>query len=144
VTTTFLLDTNTVSYIAKGISQAARTRLTQLGAGDVVSISSITEAELRYGMARRPAAHALHAAIHTFLLKVKILPWRSEEAEAYGAMRAALEAAGKTIAAMDLLIAAHAASVNAVLVTNDKAFENLLPLPLKLSPAAIVNWATDL
>jgi len=141
---TYLLDTNTVSYIVKGTSPAARAKLVQLGDDDVVAISSITEAEMRYGMARRPSARALHAAIELFLVKVRIFPWRSEEADVYGAMRQALETAGRSLHGMDLLIAAHAAAIGAVLVTSDQAFQNLTHLRLRESPTAIVDWATDL
>jgi len=75
MTVTYLLDTNTVSYIAKGNSPAARARLEALGLDESVCISSITEAELRYGLARRPAAQALRAAVEGLLLKLNILSW---------------------------------------------------------------------
>lgn len=57
---------------------------------------------------------------------------------AYGKLRARQEGAGKMIGALDLLIAAHAVAVGAVLVTNDKAFAQVTALPGR------VNWATDL
>ena len=63
MTVTYLLDTNTVSYIAKGKSPAARARLEALREDEAVCISSITEAEIRYGLARRPDARALRAAV---------------------------------------------------------------------------------
>jgi len=85
---TYLLDTNTLSYIAKGKSQAARARLASLRAGETVCISSITEAEVRYGLAKRPQARRLHAAVEALLFKLQILPWGSEEATAYGRLRA--------------------------------------------------------
>lgn len=135
---TYLLDTNTVSYIIKGSSPAARARLEALDNQHLACISAITEAELRYGLAKRPAAHKLHAAVEAFLLKLHILPWSSDEAAAYGLLRAQLEAAGTTLSQMDMLIAAQALAQNAVMVTNDKAFLQVAALP------QTVNWASDL
>src|SRR5208282_1018935 len=112
---TYLLDTNTLSYIAKGRSRDARSRLDSLGAGDAACISSITEAELRYGLAKRPQAHALRAAIEGLLFKLRILPWGSKEAAAYGSLRAKLEASGSVLSELDLQIAAHAIAIGAVL-----------------------------
>jgi tRNA(fMet)-specific endonuclease VapC len=138
MTVTYLLDTNTVSYIAKGKSPAARARLEGLGEEEIVCISSITEAELRYGLAKRPEARVLRAAIEALLFKLRILPWGSKEAAAYGALRARLEAAGITLSELDLQIAAHAIALGAVLVTNDKAFLQVEDL------GATVNWASDI
>lgn len=138
MTVTYLLDTNTVSYIATGKSPAARARLEALGEAEIVCISSITEAELRYGLARRPAAHALRAAVEALLFKIRILSWGSKEAAAYGELRAKLEAAGIALSELDMQIAAQALAVNAVLVTNDKAFSHVEAL------GATANWASDL
>jgi tRNA(fMet)-specific endonuclease VapC len=135
---TYLLDTNTVSYIVRGRSPAARARLQALNAGDVACISSITEAEVRYGLARRPQAHTLRAAIEGLLFKLPILPWGSPEAAAYGNLRAKLEAAGTVLSELDLLIAAQAIAANAVLVTNDRALARIKDLH------GTVNWATDI
>jgi tRNA(fMet)-specific endonuclease VapC len=137
MTVTYLLDTNTVSYIAKGNSPASRARLEALGVDEMVCISSITEAELRYGLARRPAAQALRASVERLLLKLHILPWGSKEAAAYGVLRAKLAAAGIVLSQLDLQLAAHAIAVGAVLVTNDKAFKRVADL------GKTVNWATD-
>jgi tRNA(fMet)-specific endonuclease VapC len=134
---TYLLDTNTISYIAKGNSPAARAHLVSLRAGEALCISAITEAELRYGLAKRPQAHALRGAIENLLLKLRILPWGSNEAAAYGTLRAGLEAAGRMISELDLQIAAHAIAIGAVLVTNDKALARIKDLH------GTENWATD-
>jgi tRNA(fMet)-specific endonuclease VapC len=134
---TYLLDTNTLSYIAKGRSPAARARLQSLGAGDVACISSITEAEVRYGLAKRPQAQALRAAIEGLLFKLQILPWGSKEAAAYGSLRARLKASGSVLSELDLLIAAQAIALGVVLVTNDKALARIKELH------GTVNWAID-
>jgi tRNA(fMet)-specific endonuclease VapC len=134
----YMLDTNMVSYITKGHSQAARTRMLNLKDDEVVCLSAITEAEIRYGLAKRPEATALRERMEWFLAAVKILPWGREEAKAYGTLRAKLESSGKTLENMDMQIAAHAIALGAVLVTNDKAFAHVDDLH------ATVNWATDL
>lgn len=134
----YMLDTNMVSYIAKGHSQAARSRMLNLEQDEAVCLSVITEAEIRYGLAKRPEATALRERMEWFLSAVKVLPWGRDEARTYGAIRATLESSGKTLESMDMQIAAHAIAVSAVLVTNDNAFayvEDLQPT---------VNWATDL
>ncbi len=134
----YLLDTNTVSYIAKGKSAVARAHLESLSAGDVACISAITEAELRYGLARRPAAHALRAAVEGLLFKIRVLPWGSREAAAYGDLKARLDAEGISLSALDMLIAAQAIAADAVLVSNDRAFSHVKDL------RAVTNWASDI
>jgi tRNA(fMet)-specific endonuclease VapC len=133
-----MLDTNLVSYIAKGHSKAARTRMLNLEKDEVVCLSAITEAEIRFGLAKRPEAVALRERMEWFLAAIKILSWGSEEAKAYGALRASLESSGKTLENMDMQIAAHAIALGATLVTNDKAFAHVDNLH------ATANWATDL
>jgi tRNA(fMet)-specific endonuclease VapC len=136
-----MMDTNTVSYMLRAKSLNARRKLAALADDEVGCISAITEAELRYGVEKR-GTDAQRTALELWLGKVQILPWGSEESKVYGRMRAELERSGRMLGNMDLLIAAHAASVGAVLVTNDNAFKNLEGL--KEAPHATVNWATDL
>jgi tRNA(fMet)-specific endonuclease VapC len=109
-----------------------------LGENEIACISVMTEAEIRCGLAKRPEAVALRERMEWFLGAIKILPWGSEEAKAYGALRAKLESLGKTLENMDLQIAAHAIAVGAVLVSKDRAFAQVDEL------RATVNWATDL
>ena len=138
MTTLYMLDTNMVSYIAKGHSKAARARMLNLEKDEVVCLSAITEAEILYGLAKRPEATALCERMEWFLAAVQILPWGRDEAKAYGALRARLESSGKTLKNMDMQIAAHAIALGAALVTNDKAFAQVDDLH------TIVNWAIDL
>ncbi len=116
----YLLDTNIVSHLIKDhpvVSQRiVKVPMASLG------ISVITEAELYYGLAKRPEAKRLHLVVEEFLKRVDVLPWDSAIVKNYGFIRAEMERQGKTLAPLDLLIAAHALSLNAVLVTNDKAF----------------------
>ena len=134
---TWLLDTNTVSYIVRGKSLAARDRLDGLKINEVGCISVITEAEIHYGLAKKNPSFALRTILSDFLGKMQILPWGSDEAQAYGALRFKLERAGKVLGALDMLIAAHAISTNATLVTSDKTFSQVEDL------RPPVNWAVD-
>ena len=134
----FMLDTNMVSYIAKGHSKAARARMLNLEDDEVFCLSVITEAEIRYGLAKRPEATLLRERMEWFLAAVKVLPWGRDEAGAYGSLRAKLESSGESLQNMDMLIAAHAIATGAVLVTNDRAFAQVDDL------RSTVNWATDL
>jgi tRNA(fMet)-specific endonuclease VapC len=136
--TLYMLDTNTVSYMANGKSKAARARLLNLGVDEAVCLSVVTEAEVLYGLARRPEAVALKERMEWFLASIRILPWGRDEAAVYGPMRAKLESAGKVLGTMDMQIAAHAVAAGAVLVTSDKAFGFVKELK------GVVNWATDL
>jgi len=138
VTFLYILDTNMVSYIVKGRSPAARARLLALKEDEVAAVSAITEAEIRYGLAKRPEATALKALMEGFLASIRVLPWDREEADTYGRLRAKLEKNGISLGSMDMMIAAHASATGAILVTNDKAFSQVDDLH------ATVNWATDL
>jgi len=138
MTRRYMIDTNIVSYIIKGKSPAARAKLANLQHGDVACISVITEAELQYGLARSPNATVLRSAVEGFLAKIQVLPWGREEALAYGGLRVKQEATGRPLGNLDMLIAAHAISVGAILVTNDQAFSRLPDLQ------PTMNWATEL
>jgi len=120
----FMLDTNMASYIIKGANDAVQKRLENVPMTSVC-ISSVTQAELLLGVAKKPDAKQLPVAVNEFLLRVEILPWDSLAAEAYADLRAVFEKEGKSLGAMDMLIAAHSASLGAILVTNDKAFYNV-------------------
>lgn len=115
-----MLDTNTVSHLIKGHPAAvARMVATPMAS---LCISAVTEGEMLFGLAKRPAAKRLHVAVHEFLLRVDALPWDRAVARHYGAVRAGMERQGKVLAPLDMMIAAHALSVGATLVSNDRAF----------------------
>jgi tRNA(fMet)-specific endonuclease VapC len=96
-----------------------------------LAISTVTEGELRFGIARQPAATRLHALIEDFFLRVAILPWDSEAAQHYGQLRASLERDGRPIGNLDTMIAAHAIAIGATLVTNDRAFTRIKKLKVE-------------
>lgn len=132
--TRYMLDTNTVSHFIREHPAVVRRVLAVPMAG--VCISSITEGELLFGLARRPEAKRLHTAVREFLRRVDVLPWDSDVAERYGAARAALERQGKTLGPLDLLIASHGLHAGAVLVTNDRAFAQVDGLRVE-------DWTAD-
>ena len=139
----YLLDTNMVSYIVSGASPAARAQLLRLEGKSAVYVSAISEAELRFGIAKGPKHPTRIAMMEHFLTKATVLSWGHEEAVTYGELRASLQATGSPLGALDTLIAAHALAIDAVLVTHDKSF-----LKLKLANRdrkfQVVDWATDL
>ncbi len=120
----YMLDTNTASYIIKGKPITVREHLQSVPMASV-SISAITEAVLLHGVARKPEAKHLPLIVKEFLLRVEVLPWDSDAANAYAQLRTACEKEGKPLGTMDMLIAAHSVAAGAVLITNDKAFYNL-------------------
>lgn len=117
----YLLDTNTASYIIKGTFPRVRERLLRVPMADV-GVSAVTEAELRFGVARRPEAAKLKLAVEEFLLRVEVLPWDSEAAQHYAQLRATLEAKGEPMGNLDMMIAAQAVGAEVVLVTSDRVF----------------------
>ena len=66
-----------------------------------------------------------------FLRRIDVLPWESTTAECCGIVRAEMARHGKVLAPLDMLIAAHALCVSAVLVTNDRAFGQMAHLPVE-------------
>ena len=134
----YVLDTNMVAYIVSGRSMAARKRLKLERERAAVALSAVTQAEILFGLERKPEAIRLRAAVEDFFNAVPVMAWDSDAARAYGLLRARLSAAGKSLSAMDLLIASHAIAVNAVLVTHDKA---LLQVSSFLK---VMDWASDL
>ncbi|MGH9586868.1 MAG: type II toxin-antitoxin system VapC family toxin [Acidobacteriaceae bacterium] len=119
-----MLDTNAFSQAARGTLSAFKARFESVDL-DVVAVSVITEAELLFGLIRRPLAHQLAASVHTLLSKITIFPWTSESAGIYATLRFTLERKGLPMSAMDMMIAAHALAEDAILVTNDKAFHRI-------------------
>ena len=123
--TLYLLDTNIASHIIKGDLPQVMQHLLSVPMRDV-AVSVITEAELQYGIAKRGNPQGLATRVREFLIRVEVLPWTQEVALVYGELRAECERVGATLAAMDMLIAAHAKAIGATLVTRNKTF-SLIP-----------------
>lgn len=126
----YLLDTNIASYAIKGNFPRVREKLLEVPISDV-GISVISEAELRFGAARKGATPQLKLAVEEFLVRVEIVPWDSEAARQYAGLRSTLEDAGTPIANFDFMIAAHALAVSAVLVTHDRVFRRVKHLKIE-------------
>jgi len=129
-----MLDTNTVRHLVKQHPNVTRRVLGVPMAS--LCISAITAGELRYGLARRPDAVRLHAAVTELIRRVDVLPWDFLAAERYGILRADLNRTGRPLGSLDLLIAAHALAVSAVMVTNDRAFSQITHLQIE-------DWTVD-
>jgi tRNA(fMet)-specific endonuclease VapC len=125
----YMLDTNTVSHLLRKHPAVAEHIVAVPMAS--LCISAITEGELLFGLAKHPDAKQLHLAVREFLRRIDVLPWESATAGCYGIARAELARHGKVLAPLDMLIAAHALSVRAVLVTNDRAFGQVAHLPVE-------------
>jgi tRNA(fMet)-specific endonuclease VapC len=131
----FMLDTNTVSYLVRRHPSVLR----RIAAMPVTSIciSAITAGELIFGLMRVPGARCRHVAVTEFLRRVDVLPWESSTAARYGSINAEMQRQGISLGPLDLLIAAHALTVEAVLVTSDKAFSRVTGLQIE-------DWTVDM
>jgi len=97
-----------------------------------VAVSTITTAELWHGVENSARKEQNQAALGKFLLPLEVLPFDEKAAQAYGNICCHLERMGKVIGAMDLLIAAHAVSSGAVLVSqNLREFQRVPGLKLE-------------
>ncbi len=115
------------SYVIKGHPPQVRRKLAEVPM-ESIAISTITQAELLYGLARKGHPVALSRLIREFLLRVKVLPWDEKAAIVYGDLRASCASSGITLSALDMLILSHSVSSKSILVTHDKAF-SLLTYP---------------
>jgi tRNA(fMet)-specific endonuclease VapC len=119
-----MLDTNVASDVIR--STIADQRLVRIPM-QLLGISTITEAELLYGLAKKPLATKLRELVHAFLRHVDILAWDSEAARSYAELRALSEAKGITLDDPDMFIAAHAHAAGRTLITRDAALIRLKP-----------------
>ena len=128
--TLWMLDTNTVSNAVHKRSSVLAARLLQVPASSLC-VSSVSYGETCFGLAQRTASKALSEAISDFFFEVAVLAWSSETAQVYGTLRAELRRTGKSLAPLDMLIAAHALEVGATLVTSDRAFRQVPELAVE-------------
>ncbi len=121
----YMLDTNICSYILKNHPATVKSRFDEVG-NDCLSISTVVLAELYYGAARHPKSIIIRREIDHFKALLTVIPWDESAANHYGDIRAVLEKQGLPIGAMDMMIAAHARSIKATLVSNNiKHFEKV-------------------
>ena len=131
----FMLDTNICIYLMKRHPPEVAARFAKLETGDAV-MSAITLAELSAGLQRNPATRAHNARVLDRLAEwVAVVPFEQNAAHAFGAFRSTARERQRD--ALDRLIAAHAVSVGAILVTNNEA-------EFKGYPGLVVeNWVSQ-
>lgn len=121
----YMLDTNICVYIIKKIPPQVFEKFETYGKDDIC-ISSITLAELEYGICKSIFSQRNRTAVTIFVSNLKILPFDEVAATEYGEIRATLERRGTPIGGNDFLIAAHARSLGLPLVTNNiREFERV-------------------
>ena len=114
----YMLDTNVCIDYLKGNSNNIRDRIIS-APKDALCISAITLSELMYGVENSSNRETNLVALDFFLLKIDIIPYDDQAAAAYGVIRRQLKQEGNVIGGMDMLIAAHAKSLDAVLITHN-------------------------
>ena len=114
----YMLDTDTCAFILRRSSPTLLERI-QAVPLQQQSVSMITFAELLYGVQMSSRKKANRAAVDLLLRHLAVLEWSADAAEHYAEIRADLKKKGQLIGSNDLLIAAHACSVGAVVVTNN-------------------------
>lgn len=126
-----MLDTNMCIYLIRQRSPRALERFEDFEVGEL-GVSVITASELHHGVKKSQRPDQNRDALEKFLLPLEVLDFTAEAAPAYGRLRAALERQGAPIGPLDTLIAAHALSVGAILVTNNtREFEGVPDLSLE-------------
>ena len=131
----FMLDTDMCIYLINERDQALRRKFEENASS--VCISSITYAELCFGVAHSARVEENQRELQAFCLDLDILPFDAGAGVRYGQIRQELVRRGRTIGANDLLIAAHASGAHATLVTNnEREFGRVQGLPLE-------NWLAE-
>lgn len=128
----FMLDTNICIQIMNHANSRMLARLIEHEGA--MCISTIVAAELRFGAAKSAAKKKNQHFLAEFLAPLEVIPFDEDAAESYGDLRAMLEKSGRPIGPLDTLIAGHALSLNATLVTNNtREFKRVQGLRLE-------NW----
>lgn len=131
----YLLDTNTCIYIIRKKPIQVLERFQSLPLGGV-GISTITLAELQYGVVKSAHPEKNQQALQQFLIPLEIVEFDYEASVVYGEIRTYLEKIGQPIGPLDMLIAAHAKSLDVTIVTNnEKEFRRVPDLKVE-------NWVS--
>ena len=133
----YILDTNICIYIINEKPDKVLRKF-ELYPVYEFGISSITHAELQYGIEKSKNKNTNQAALDEFLLPLTILPFHGQRlVTCYGEIRASLESKGQTIGPLDMLIAAHALSLDLIIISNNiKEFSRIPNLKCE-------NWIYD-
>jgi tRNA(fMet)-specific endonuclease VapC len=132
-----MLDTDTVSYFVKGRFSSIQDRMLALDSSEYC-ISVITRSEILFGLHLASTSSRSQIVARQFLAHVQTLDWGRREADIHARIRAQLRKAGIPMSDMDLLIAVHAISIGATLVTNNIRHHGRLEPEL-----TIENWVTE-
>lgn len=130
----YLLDTNICIYLIKQQPRQVLDRFLEAPPGEI-GISSVTVAELMYGVEKSAQKERNRTALELFLAPLEIIGFDLPAAQAYGAIRASLERDGTPIGAFDLMIAAHASSLGITMVTNNEREFRRIP------DLVVENWS---
>jgi len=114
----YMLDTNICSYIIRNKPQSIKKKLQEVEQNHTVALSSIVVSELLYGATKKDSPKLMRI-VSAFIDNFIIYDYSKISAQSYGNIRTDLEKKGKIIGANDLLIASHALSLGAILVTNN-------------------------
>ena len=129
---TYLLDTNILSNLIRDPVGSVAQRIDEKGE-DTVCTSIVVACELRFGAEKKQSA-SLQARVEELLTVLDVLALDVDTDLHYAEIRAKLEAAGTPIGPNDLLIAAHARSLDLILVSaNVREFSRVPGL-------SVQNW----
>ena len=132
----YMLDTNICIYLIKRQPREMIDKFQGIAPGKI-AISSVTVAEMMYGVAKSQHKEKNKSALESFLAPLEIVDFDFKAAQHYGTVRIDLEKMGTPIGAYDLMIAAHALSLDLVLVTNnEREFQ-------RISDLIIENWVNQ-
>ena len=129
----YLLDTDTCIYLINERPRSVIARFRRHAVGDI-GVSTVTVSELAWGVAKTGSARN-RAALAAFLLPLAIAPYDLAAALRYGEVRADLARRGRPIGPLDTMIASHALSLGAALVTNNEREFGRVP------GLRVENWA---
>ncbi|SCX25660.1 type II toxin-antitoxin system VapC family toxin [Agrobacterium rosae] len=128
----YLYDTNIISNLIRSPEERVGQRTAALAIGEL-GTSIIVAAELRFGYRNR-GSRRLETLVEQVLADFEIAPWASPADMHYAEIRSALQKQGQLIGQMDMLIAAHALALDAVVVTdNEREFSRVPGLKVE-------NW----
>ncbi len=132
-----MLDTDTVSSFVKERRPSIRPRFIEHDPA-TLCVAAVTKSELPYGLRLPEPTHDLHLKVRRFLGDIAVMPWDGDAAEVQARIRHDLISTGRGIGELDMMIAAHAMAMDAILVTsNTRHFGRLAP------DLAIENWVAE-
>jgi tRNA(fMet)-specific endonuclease VapC len=122
--TRYMLDTNTISHLMRMDRPVLEQRVKNSDPNNL-SMSSLTAAEIMYGLEKRGNPQKLVRLANALLTRIETVSWPLTAARVFSAMRAAQETRGISLSLFDMLIAAHAKSIGSILVSSDSVFRRI-------------------